>query len=391
MNVLYATYRYDPSNPDLGSSLDYECYNAILRAGYRTDIVGPVTSKSDLAEKIEYRFWQAYKKCTGKHPLKFPLMSSMRASRMLRLAAQEGNPDVVFSVFPPFFVSYNGPVPYVWYFDTTFWGQEQEWPLYGRLPLKISIWQEKKVLDKAARIVTMSKWCKDILVYHYGISEDRIEIVPLFATLPERVIPADIDVLVEKRLEKPLRILLVGREYERKGIDIALEIVQQLNKDTVPSKLVVCGLAKKPYNLPPNVDFVGSYRKSDPQQLHQYVDWYKWANILLHPARFEAGGTVLSEAAAFATPSITNDTGGLATTVSHGESGIVLPRGSAADAYVQAIKTLVGHPHQYYDLCRKTKLRYARELSSSAAGRQIVRILNDVVAKKRLSAESGGS
>ncbi len=382
MKVLYATYRYDPQNPDLGSGLDYECYHAFLRAGFETPIVGPVTDTLSLLERFEYGFWRWYKKLTGKGGLKFPLTTAWRSSSMLDHAIQTHKPDVVFSVFPPFFVFGHLKTPCVWYFDTTFLGQEPEWPLYGRLPLALSVWEEKKALKDLTRVVTMSQWSKDILAHQYGVPAGHIEIVPLFAALPAGIIPDYVDVEKEKHLETPLRILLVGRVYERKGIDIAIEIVRQLNEQGQPAHLTVCGFNEGIANAP-FVTFVGPYSKSDPTQLRDYIGWYKWAHILLHPARFEAAGIVPSEAAAFGTPTITNDTGGLATTVQHGESGIVLPRKSPPEAYVQAIRELMAQPERYYALCRSTRQRYEKVLNSQVAGERLVQILQDAVAQSR--------
>ncbi len=109
------------------------------------------------------------------------------------------------------------------------------------------------------------------------------------------------------------------------------------------------------------------------------MNWYRWADILIHPARYEAAGIVPSEAAAFGVPTITNDTGGLATTVADGISGIVLPKNSPAEAYVQAIQELVASPERYRSLCETTRLRYERELNWDVAGQRVADILRQVV------------
>ncbi|MCE9644891.1 MAG: glycosyltransferase family 4 protein [Chloroflexi bacterium] len=383
MKVLYATYRYNPTDLDLGSSLDYECYTAMLHAGIEVKVLGPVTDQTLLFERIEQKLGSIYKKITGKSSLKFPLSTVWRASMLLNHAVRIWKPDVVFSLFPSFFVFYKGNVPFVWELDTTFIGQEAEWPLYGNLALNISIWEEKKALSKADKVITMSKWSKDILINEYGVPCENIEIIPMSAALPEDIIPAFINFKEEKRLEIPLRILLVGRVYERKGIDIAIEVVKILNHQGIPTILTICGVNEKSNDLFAFTNFVGPYRKNDPEQLRDYAGWYKWANFLLHPARFEAAGIVPSEAAAFGTPTITNDTGGLATTVKHGESGIVLPRNSPPEGYTAAISDLIAHPEKYYALCKSTRQRYERELNSRMAGERLAQILKDVVNERK--------
>ena len=380
MKILYAAYKYDPRNPDLGSSLDYECLQAIKRAGFETDVVGPVTESLSMWERAEYWFWRQYTKLTGKKNLKFPLTLAWRSSRLLTRAAQRVQPEVIFSIFPPSFMFYSGNIPYVWYFDTTFWGLQQDWPIYGRLPLEISMWQERRALSRASRIVTSSQWSKRILVEKYRTDVDRIEVLPMPASLPESMIPLAAS-LSDMKMDLPLRILLVGRVYERKGIDIAIEAVTALNEQGLPAVLTVCGIDQKPQGVPEFVQFVGPYQKSDPQQLKQYVNWYQWAHLLIHPARFEPAGIVPSEAAAFGVPTLTNDTGGLATTVEHNVSGIVLPKASSASRYANEIMDLYRDPQRYARLRRTTRERYDRELNWNASGAMLADILRKAAAR----------
>jgi D-inositol-3-phosphate glycosyltransferase len=116
------------------------------------------------------------------------------------------------------------------------------------------------------------------------------------------------------------------------------------------------------------------------------VDLYRRANLLIHPAIFEAAGIVPSEAAAFGTPTITNDAGGLATTVADGESGIVLPTWSKPEEYVKAILELVNNPSAYYALCQTARARYQRELNWDCTGAWMADVLRKIVHNSRKKA-----
>lgn len=376
MKILYATYRYDPTNPDSGSSVDYQRHQALLQAGFEVCVAGPITDKVTILERIELSAWRLYKKWTGKSGIKFPLSLAWRASRTLQAIEKEWKPDVIFSIFPSFFVFHSPQSPTIWELDTTFLGQEEFFPQYGSLPLSISVWEEKKALTRAARIITMSEWSKKTLINQYKISGEKIEIIPMPSALPEEIIPSALE---KKELSSPLKLLLVGRVYQRKGIDIAIETARQLNTQGHPTQLTICGMDAPTDEYPSFIRFVGNYKKSDPAQLKEYASWYEWAHLLIHPARFEAAGIVPSEAAAFGTPTITNNVGGLATTVKHGESGIVLPRSSPPEAYVQAIRELIADTEKYYALCKSTRQRYERELNSKAAGNRFTEILQSVI------------
>jgi glycosyltransferase involved in cell wall biosynthesis len=119
------------------------------------------------------------------------------------------------------------------------------------------------------------------------------------------------------------------------------------------------------------IKFMGLYNKTIPEQLKDYVANYEWANFLIHPARFEAAGIVPSEAAAFGVPTITNNVGGLGTTVADGVSGIVLPRLSPPEEYVKALIHYIEHPEYYIKLFKTTRERYQKELNWRVVSKKV--------------------
>ena len=278
---------------------------------------------------------------------------------------------------PPPFVFYAGSVPCVHVTDLTFLAQQPEWPIYDKLMLSVSVWEERRAYSRCAALFTFSDWIKESLVAEYDVDPDKVRVTPLPSATPEELIPAELNIQRDKKLTSPLRLLFMGRVAKRKGVDIAIEIVQQLNERGYPAQLTVCGLtSEEPIE---NVSFVGLLSKLVPGELKLYVALYQHAHLLIHPARFEAGGTVLSDAAALGTPSITNATGGLATTLKDGVSGVLLPKGSPPEDYVQAIIDLVEDPDRYYQLCQTTRDRYETDLTWGIAGKRLNALLEHVV------------
>ena len=370
MKVLYIAW-HDPMNIDVGNAMDYFHYHSICNKGLDVKYIGPFDFPPAKIESLIARIYQR----TGKRYLKFKMSTSWNASKATNQAVQEWKPDIVFTSYIASLVFYKGPVPVVYTVDTSFYGLEKYWPLYGRPALMVSMWQEKKAYRWVKKILTNSEWHRKILMDVYKVPFDHTEVFPLPSTLPPQHVPVQVD-METKKLHAPLRLLLVGRNYRRKGIDIAIETVQKLNSAGIFTLLTVCGAQGQEDQF---VKFVGPYKKNDPYQLKQYLDLYQKANILIHPALFEPAGIVAAEAAAFGTPTVTNDVGGLATTVADGESGIVLPAGSPSDAYVQAITHLIQNPDGYYELCRRTRQRYEHELNWEAAGKWFTEIFQQVV------------
>jgi glycosyltransferase involved in cell wall biosynthesis len=213
------------------------------------------------------------------------------------------------------------------------------------------------------------------------VCSSDLYVYPIPSALPVNIVPERVEISNWKGLQGTLRLLLVGRDYRRKGIDIAMEVARKLNSAGVVTELTVCGAQGQSDRL---IKFVGPYRKNDPEQLEKYVELYRQAHLLIHPAYFEPAGIVPSEAAAFGTPTITNNTGGIGTSVKDGVSGIVLPRGSPADVYVDKIKQLIANPDVYYQLCRTSRERYELELNWQVRGKWLRQLLREVVEENRL-------
>ncbi len=302
MKVLFVAY-HDPTVMDIASGTDYFHYQAICDNGFEVKIIKDLISPPIFPERLVTRLYQR----VGKRYIKFNMTTTVKASRVTNKAVRKWKPDLVFSIahFP--FVFYHGKVPCVYRIDSTSYGEESSWPRAGWPALRLNMWQEKRAQHHCSRILTASEWSKNILESVYKVPAEHIRFIASPSALPLNVIPKSVDIREWKNLTQPIRLLLVGRDYHRKGVDIGIDIVHKLNIAGIRAELVVCGTQKQPEE---NVRFVGPFKKNNPIQLENYVSLYRQAHFLIHPALFEPAGIVPSEAAAFGTPTITNDVGG---------------------------------------------------------------------------------
>jgi glycosyltransferase involved in cell wall biosynthesis len=381
MKALYVAL-HDPTLLDLASGVDYFHYQAMLQDDFDVKWIAPNPKRSLRIEEMAARVFQR----TGKRFVKYPMSTVWMASQAVKKFVKEWKPDVILTMNMASLVFYHGDAPAVLSRDTTFYGQQQFWPVYGHLAMAINMWQEKLAFHNSARVLTNSQWSKKVMSATYGVPPSKIDTFVLPSALPARVIPDRVDVTRWKKLESPFRLLHVGRDTRppRKGINIAIEVVRKLNAAGLPAELTICGTQGQSDQY---IKYVGPFTKSIPEQLDKYVDLYRQAHLLIHPAIFEAAGIVPSEAAAFGTPTITNDAGGLATTVADGESGIVLPTWSEPDIYVKTILDLVNNPSSYYALCKKARARYERELNWDRTGEWMADILRKTVYDSKKKAQ----
>ena len=120
-----------------------------------------------------------------------------------------------------------------------------------------------------------------------------------------------------------------------------------------------------------------------PEELGGYADLYRQAHLLIHPAVFDPSPIVPAEAAAFGVPTVSNDVGGIGTSVGHGVSGIVLPGHSPAEKYVEAITKLFQNPEEYARLSLGARRRYEQEQNWNVAGRRVMKVLEQAAASRR--------
>ncbi len=365
LRVLFIACRHDPHDHHAGSGMDYDLYQGLLRNGAEVKIAGPFPYFETLPERA---FRKVHSYLFKLRPSKYAPAYLKNAANAARQTIQAYRPDVIFSKHAAILCRVKTDIPIVTLADTTLLGSQTEWPIFTHAAFEQQNSWERKTYGMAKHIILYSQWSADMLVEHYHQDRNKIHVLPIPASIPESAVPEEINI----HPLAPLKILLVGREYRRKGIDIAIDVVKRLNAEGIPAHLRIVGTSGDSGD---NIEFMGLYKKTIPEQLEGYAANYRWANFLIHPARFEAAGIVPSEAAAFGVPTVTNAAGGLATTVADGISGIVLPKHSPAEAYVQVFKRFMNDPQAYRQLCESTRKRYETELNWNVAAKRIYQII----------------
>lgn len=364
MKILYVSCRYNPSDRDAGSGVDFNLSEGFSRAGAEVKIIGPFPDRPAKIERIYRKFHRLFSK---KLTAKFSENYLHTCARIMDKAVEENQPDAVFTHNLIPLVYSKSTVPVIYKTDSILFNMHPFWPTYSKFELYRMLNWEKRALDRSTLVVTASHHAEEALLDHYHLPASRILVVAIPSSLPEEVVPKKID---PKTIAKTdLHLLLVGRDYVRKGIDIAIETVKLLRSAGINANLRIVGLSGKNEE---GVEFAGLYKKADPDQIKAYVSHYQWAHLLIHPARYEAAGIVCSEAAAFGVPTITNAAGGLATTVEDGVSGIVLQTGSKAENYAAAIIKLLDDPERFELLCKTARERYQTKLNWDFAVRSIL-------------------
>ena len=271
-------------------------------------------------------------------------------------------------------------VPVVTWTDSTFAGLADFYPSYtglSRRYARLGHAMEREALDRVSLAVYSSVWAARTAADSYGVPAERLAVVPYGANM------ADPRPAARRQDDGVCRLLLVGRGWERKGIDQAVRSAELLHERGVPVALDVVGSeAPAGVDLPAFVHVHGALEKDDPDAARTLADLYDRATFFVLPTRADCTPVVLAEAQAHGVPVVTTDVGGTASMVAHGASGFVLPLADFPVRAAEAVGRAWSSPEAYAALREGARRRYEETLNwtSSVAG------LLDVLGSSALTA-----
>lgn len=216
---------------------------------------------------------------------------------------------------------------------------------------------QRALVDRVDHFALASQWAVDGARTSYGIPDDRLSVLPFGANL-------DIDPGMQPPdLDRPLTLLFVGFDWNRKGGDLALETWRILRERTGNAELHIAGCEPESALGLEGVHVHGRINKSDPAGYRLFCDLFARSHFFMMPSRQEAYGIVYCEIAAFGRPAVAAATGGVPTIVRDGETGLLMPPDADAVSYADRIMALWSDPQAYRAMCTAARNRYENTLN----------------------------
>lgn len=170
---------------------------------------------------------------------------------------------------------------------------------------------------------------------------------------------------------RPLRLLFIGRDWERKGGDVAVATLRELHARGVCAELHVVGAEAGTTERVPGMishGFLDKNRRADRKRLTRLLND---SHLLILPTRADCTPMVVAEANSHATPVLITDVGGVASLMDPGRNGRMLPRSASPADYADGVMALTADPGQYTALSRDSFGHFVKRLTwpawSSAA------------------------
>jgi glycosyltransferase involved in cell wall biosynthesis len=203
--------------------------------------------------------------------------------------------------------------------------------------------------------------------------------------------PQDIERIISARLDKlksKLTLFCSGVNWYRKGIDVAVKVVERLNASGINTELLVAGCSPpKGESIPEYVHLLGFISKAQPQGVVHLARLYETSHWFILPTRADCSPIVFCEAASYGLPSIASRTGGVESLVREGVSGWPCDPASTPQQWADRISAIVRNPTVYANLCRTTYAEYKKRLNWTTSGATIKKVLEELLAKRNFPSQ----
>jgi glycosyltransferase involved in cell wall biosynthesis len=179
---------------------------------------------------------------------------------------------------------------------------------------------EKRTYQQADRIICDAEDSQNILHARYGISLDKMAVIPIGVDA-EKFYPI-------RNIEKiPYSLFYIGRIDKRKGVDFLIKAMPRVAKEIPEARLFVGGTGKDlvklkkyvtQFNLNQNVKFLGFVSED------KLNEWYNKVNCVVVPSVFEGFGLTAVEAMAAGTSVIATNVDSLRIIVEDNINGLLV-------------------------------------------------------------------
>ena len=376
MKVAYA-YEFDAADPMVQSGHPASILEQLTRRGVDVIPAYPLNQHARMlfAPKVLYHRRRGRVFRPDRQPL-FLRSLARQVERRLRAA----RPDVVFAPGSHAVAMLNIPYPTVFCADATFANVLNAYDSFSRCADEFIAHghaQERAALNHCAAAIFPSQWAAQSAIDDYGADPARVHVVPFGANV-EAPAADTVDGWIAARDLCPLRLLFVGREWDRKGADTVLATCPRLHAAGYAVSLDLVGINQPPVALPVWAHNHGLLDRRDPDQRARLQALYAHAHFFFVPSQAENYGMVFCEAAAHGLPSLTTNVGGIPTIVRHGKTGYTLSPQAPTSDWAAPLAQAVETPAAYRAMAHASRADYEDRLNWDAFGARLYEILERV-------------
>lgn len=377
--IAYITVT-DPHNKHSWSGTDHYIWKSLQTQFKEVDLLGPAEPKLAVfickiihafsllvGKRFDYRHSTLYAKACGK---------------MFGEKLKVKQYDLIVSPAGVAYIGYiQTNIPKVLVVDRTIAGTINYHSIFKKLwkfSEQQSINTDKHAMLGSALTVFSSPWAASIAKENYSLPDKQIAVIPFGANMDE--LPSSEFVFNHKK-SGTCNLLLVGTYWENKGADIAVNALNELLKMGVDAKLTVCGCTPpQPINNN-RLTIIPFVNKNTVEGRKQLDELFLNHHFFILPTRFDCTPIVFCEAAAYALPVLSANTGGVGGHITEGKNGFLIDYNDTGISYAKKIKEILDTPGQYEALRKSTRDEYDNRLNWKSWSEHFVEKVTPLIKK----------
>lgn len=314
----------------------------------------------------------------GGKQTQYPLWRTQPALKgfasQLEFAVSEHQPDAVLSISSQPLIRFTGHVP-------TFITSDAPWATWSET---YAPWQGKPwytasfgaaEADAARRtrgLIFPTNWAAQEAARRYGMPLQNIGVVPYGASA---VPPLGYDLTssIKHRLQDTtLRLLFIGRDWERKGGPLTLEIADAIARTGQSVELHIVGFQPVIGENAAQVVIHDYLDMRDDDDRAKMLKLFDISHFLVTPTRAECYGLAFNEAQAYGLPPVSRAVGAVPEVIKNGVTGIVLSESASANDYAARVIEIWNTPKQYERMAKAGREAFENAANWDATAKGIV-------------------
>lgn len=387
MRIAYVTDSYlDPRKANSWSGLPHYIRSALERAGIEVETI-VLPDPNPAAAMIRYAYWRFLR---GRRYLRIcepALLRHYAAATNRRL--REMKVDAVFSPSSGPIAYLRTDVPIIFWTDACFAGMLNFYESFSNLaPPSVAAGHaaEYSALKYCSRAIYSSAWGATTARESYAIDPAKFRVVPFGGNVKDKPTLAEIAGIVAQRDSKRCSLLLIGVDWKRKGADIAVEAVKNLNERGLPARLTIIGCQPpQGTELPPYVEVIPFINKATPEGARDFQEICRRSHFMIMPARADCTPVAIVEANYFGLPCLSTSIGGIPSLVNDEVNGHLFDPRARGIAYADYVYGVMRDPARYAALAAGSAAFADRHFTWEVSGAKVAAIIKEAVAASQLA------
>lgn len=382
MKIAYVT-RDDPNDIHAWSGISYEMGECLKRQGLDVVKIGPLPEPpGSLLMKLR---WHGYRRVLQKDywPEREPSIARHYSHSAAALVNQYApDADIIFSpgTIPVAHLECRQPI--VFWTDATFACMVGFYNNARNLcsrTLRDGNLLERQALNRCRFAIYSSQWAADSAIRDYGTDPKKVKVVSLGANQRGFDSGLEADLAIRRRPMDRCKLVLIGVDWVRKGVDFAVQVAEELNAAGLPTELTVIGCTPPAGRaLPSFVEVLRFISKSTEQGRSRLRQLLRQSHYLILPTQADATPVVFAESNGLGVPCLTTDVGGIGGLIRDGINGQKFALATPASIYATYIREMFSQPDQYLELCRSSYQEYRSRLNWDHSGGAIKDLLAEL-------------